>query len=132
MDTKFESQDEKVKGFIVDLVQQFEQLLENKLKEQKEDFNQKLEEQKNEFLESMQLLLDIGSCPFGWVLVNNSCILVSRSETATFQGAAQKCKDLHMNSRLYEPSSMEHNDLVFNLLDENSHWIGIHEIEENS
>ena len=128
MDTKFESQDEKVKGFIGGLVQQFEQLLENKLKEQKEDFNQKLEEQKNEFLESMQLLI----CPFGWVLVNNSCILVSRSETATFQGAAQKCKELHMNSRLYEPSSMEHNDLVFNLLDENSHWIGIHEIEENS
>ena len=128
MDTKFESQDEKVKGFIGDLVQQFEQLLENKLKEQKEDFNRKLEEQKNEFLESMQLLI----CPFGWVLVNNSCILVSRSETATFQGAAQKCKDLHMNSRLYEPSSMEHNDLVFNSLDENSHWIGIHEIEENS
>ena len=127
MGTKFESQDEKIKGLIGDLVHQFTQLLENKLKEQKEDFHQKLEEQKSEFMESMQLL----RCPFGWVLVNNSCILVS-IETATFQGATEKCKELHINSRLYEPPNMEHNDLVFNLLDETSHWIGIREFEENS
>ena len=54
MDTKFEHQDEKIKGYIVDLVQQFGQLLEARLQDQKEDFNQKLEQQKLEIMESIQ------------------------------------------------------------------------------
>ena len=45
-------QDEKIKGYIVNLVQQFGQLLEIKLQEQKEDFNLKLEQQKLEIMES--------------------------------------------------------------------------------
>jgi len=54
MATKFEHQDEKIKGYIGNLVRQFGQLLEAKLQDHKEDFNQKLEQQKLEIMESMQ------------------------------------------------------------------------------
>ena len=54
MATKFEHQDEKIKEYIGNLVRQFGQLLEAKLQDQKEDFNQKLEQQKLEIMESMQ------------------------------------------------------------------------------
>ena len=46
MDTKFENQNEMLKRYIGNLVRQFGQLLELKLQEQNEDFNQKLEQQK--------------------------------------------------------------------------------------
>ena len=54
IDTKFVNLDETMKGYIANLVQQFGQLLETKLHEQKEDFNQKLEQQKLEIMESIQ------------------------------------------------------------------------------
>ena len=54
IDTKFENLDETMKGYISNLVRQFGQLLEVKLHEQKEDFNQKLEQQKLEIMESIQ------------------------------------------------------------------------------
>ena len=54
IDTKFENLDETMKGYINNLVRQFGQLLEIKLQEQKEDFNQKLEHQKLEIMESIQ------------------------------------------------------------------------------
>merc|ERR1712062_119764 len=54
LDTKFENQDEKIKGYIANLVQQFGQLLEAKLQDQKEGFNQKLKEQKLEIMDSIQ------------------------------------------------------------------------------
>ena len=46
LDTKFENQNEMLKRYIGNLVRQFGQLLELKLQEQNEDFNQKLEQQK--------------------------------------------------------------------------------------
>ena len=54
IDTKFVNLDETMKGYIANLVQQFGQLLETKLHEQKEDFNQKLEQQKLEIMEAIQ------------------------------------------------------------------------------
>ena len=54
IDTKFVNLDETMKGYISNLVRQFGQLLEIKLQEQKEDFNQKLEYQKLEIMESIQ------------------------------------------------------------------------------
>ena len=54
MATKFEHQDEKIKEYIGNLVRQFGQLLEAKLQDQKEDFNQKLEQQKLEIMKLME------------------------------------------------------------------------------
>ena len=54
LDTKFENQNEMLKRYIGNLVRQFGQLLELKLQEQNEDFNQKLEQQRLEIVESME------------------------------------------------------------------------------
>ena len=79
----------------------------------------------------MALNSDFLACPTDWVRVLESCILVS-NEMATFDKAAEKCKEFHSDASLYEPPNKHHNDLVFNLLSNEHHWIGINDrLEEN-
>ena len=69
LDTKFENQNEMLKGYIGNLVRQFGQLLELKLQEQNEDFNQKLEQQKLEIMELMHEKFT--SMSFNCILLHN-------------------------------------------------------------
>merc|ERR1712062_530270 len=73
--------------------------------------------------------MDVQFCPPNWNKVLDSCILLS-SESANFDTAIEKCKDL--DAKLYEPQSLSHNHMVYALiegkgLEEYSFWIGIHD-----
>ena len=131
----------------LELLEDFEQNMESKFEEQKEqfevlllkqkeDFEQKLlglQEKFNDILTAVALNSDFLPCPSDWVRVVHSCIWVS-NEKATFDNATEKCKELDSAASLYEPPNKHHNDLVFNLLKTNeNHWIGIHDrIEEEA
>ena len=114
MSAKFEDQFEN-------LVERFNQLLESKL-----------EEQARSMYEKYTNLL----CPNGWVLLGDSCIFIP-NELASFDNAANKCSELASNSRLYEPPTRSHYDLVDNLVEssestsEHSIWIGIRKISSS-
>ena len=153
MESKFEDQKENMEGFVENLVQRFEVLflkqkedfekklgdevqalqdqkenIEALLLKQKEDFEQKY----NDILTAVALNSDFLACPTDWVRVLDSCILVS-NEKATFDEAVEKCKEFHSDASLYEPPNNHHSELVFNLLSEDHHWIGIHDrIEEDT
>ena len=95
-----------------------------------------MEEKFNHVLSAVALNSDILTCPDEWLRVVDSCIWIS-NDGMTFDKAAEKCKELNNDARLYEPSSKYHNDIVANILQEQnrrvSHWIGIHDkVEENS
>ena len=125
----------------LELLEDFEQNMESKFEEQKEqfevlllkqkeDFEQKLiglQEKFNDILTAVALNSDFLACPTDWVRVIDSCIWVS-NEKATFDNATEKCKELDSAASLYEPPNKHHSELVFNLLKtERSHWIGIHD-----
>ena len=140
MNTKIEDQDEKMERFFERLVQNFEQLLVSKLKEQQEVFELRFEEQEQKIMQiqvflgkQFGLLSDVAvnedflTCPVGWERALDTCVRVS-NEKANFDLASEKCQEL--DGRLYEPSHKNQNDLVASKL--YNHWIGIKKSEENS
>jgi len=124
INAKFEDQNVKMTKQFENLAERFnrfDQFLESKL-----------EEQARSMYEKYTNLL----CPNGWVLLDNACIFIS-NEDASFDSAAKKCSQLASNSRLYEPSTRSHYDLVNNLVEssesisDHSFWIGIRKISSS-
>ena len=127
MESKFDEQKDNIEGFVDKLVKRFEDIL----GQQKEDFQQELDamqEKYNQILTAVNFL----ACPSKWVRVVDSCIWAS-NEKATFEEAAEKCKEVDSDASLYEPPNKNHNELVSILLKDEIHWIGIHDrFEENT
>ena len=92
---------------------------------------QAFQEKFNDILNAVAANRNFSGCPSDWVRVLDSCILVS-NEMATFDKAAEKCKEFHSDASLYEPPNKQHSDLVFNLLSKEHHWIGIHDRNEEN
>ena len=135
----------------------FEEILDRKLQEQIEYFEEKFREQNetNELFEKelseqkyaseeqletilkefVHLSVQVQSNVNEWTRIQNSHIWLS-SIMATFDDASEVCDG--MDARLYEPQSLLHNRLVYSLIktrgrDQSDHLIGIHDkYEEGS
>ena len=111
INSRFEEQDEKIKGYIGQILQQFGQLF-----EQKEVLNQ--------------------DCPEDWTRIEDSCYFIS-DEKLNITQAQDKCQDLAEDGKLFEPKNLRQNDLVYTLLkttkgiSSNDHYfIGINDRNE--
>ena len=135
----------------------FEEILDRKLQEQIEYFEEKFREQNvtNEFLEKelseqkyvseeqletilkefVHLSVQVQSNDNEWTRIQNSRIWLS-SRAAKFDKAIEICDG--MDARLYEPQSLLHNRLVYSLIEakrreHTNYFIGIHDkYEEGS
>ena len=134
----------------------FEEILDRKLQEQIEYFEEKFEYLKGKFREQNEsyellekelseqkyaseeqletILKEVVhlSVQSEWTRILNSHIWLS-SERANFDNASEICDG--MDARLYEPQSLLHNNLVFSLIeargrDHKYHFIGIHDKHE--
>ena len=95
INSKFEEQDEKIKEYIGQMLQQFGQLFETKFNKQKEVLNQ--------------------DCPEDWTRIEDSCYFIS-DEKLNITQAEEKCNDLTNQGKLFEPKTLHQNDLVHTLL----------------
>ena len=149
--------DNQTINMLDELREAFEEILDRKLQEQIEYFEEKFREQNetNEILEKelseqkyaseeeletilkefVHLSVQVQSNETEWVRILNSHIWLS-SETANFDNASEICDG--MDARLYEPQSLLHNRLVYSLIEAKKrnnkhHFIGIHDkYEEGS